>query len=181
MIVQVTNNIQVNTASNSYSNCHQFTRDVIVAISNTYREVMCPILTQYLNTAFPTALDTATLGGAYLNMIQRGEASLFNLADYHHVPDASLIIFVNVQGVAHSMIKIQNDTWIGANNLGSLSNVGANTYPIPLANTHPADVREYPNMTNRNYTHNTSGGWGPDNIMRSHHDDQYTMYFMQLV
>ena len=153
MIVQVTNNIQVNTASNSYNNCHQFTRDVIVALAQN--ALLHPQLQRYIVSLIyppspnPNQRDNAQYTLTYNAMITNNDAIQFDKVTNPQPLDGSLIIFVNRQAISHSMIYLGVDTWIGANNLGSLGVDNNTSVPHIQSTMTSMDVRIYHNMQNR--------------------------------
>jgi len=132
-------------------------------------------MTPYIAGLTATGTDIPAI---YLNMIADHQAQLFTLENYTNVPAGSLIIFY-VYRIQHSMIKIENDTWIGANNINSLGLDNA----LPSITTKLAGgntgIYSYSNMSLRTYKHATTGGWDKKN-MRSLTDDTYEMYYIPI-
>ena len=192
MIVTFGNNTQVVTANNIYDNCHQFTRDVIVALAQN--TLLRPRLQRYIVSLMypPSPNPNQPLNAQYTltynAMITNHDAIQFDHTDCQGVPANSLIIFVNQQTIAHSMIHLGNDTWVGANNLRSLGPRDSQAYPNPQAQTQAVDVHSYDFMFGRAYTRTIQGGWdrsaplaNPNfNDMTNVEGNSYRMYYVQL-
>ena len=192
MIVILKDNKFVHIA-NRYKNCHDFTRDIIVAASN--KEVLSTAMERYIQSIresitnpmnVPGIGDRDPIVSIFRNMITSGDAILFNSQSQSDIPGGSLIIFDSIQAnntvdIAHSMIKIKRNRWIGANNLNVLGKISIWKFLNWWYSKGKSGVVRYPFMSRRKHFPSRRGGWNRTGTMTSLGGCfQYKMYYIPI-
>lgn len=167
------NRYSVTLPADQYSNCHEFTLASIKALFQKYGGNVSVQINPFQGRLMAaSAIPTAGIASIYKDMVVNGNAVLFTQAGCAALPAASLVLFMDLGGsLQHSMLVKKTDTWIGANNVGSLGAINT-------------DVTLYPGMSTRAYTHAAMGGWLPGGGMASLFSggvQDYNMYSIPIV
>ncbi len=174
---------------------HDFTGDVIKKAYYDAKEFITPTIKEYIVGWFSILLGTfgnTEIARIFSIMINNRHAQPFDLISYmnNEVPAGSLIIFAtpaDLNGnriIQHSMIKVENDTWIGVDNLKNLGIL--NSIPIisETLTDNPTGVFSYPLMSLRTHIPPNApapaGGWGADSKMKSITGEPYEMFYMPI-
>lgn len=167
MELMLRENTCLNLQGDRFNNCHQFTMDFILSLFNSelYPQDLDP---QFMVTDLQTIYNNRKsmnegeegIRNLYYNMINNG-ATPFDKSDMNAViQSCSLIIFVGSKDhrIGHSMIALNSNEWIGANNICSLGPRGS----VKLSE----DIQGYTDMSERYFvggngveTSQVQGGW----------------------
>lgn len=124
------NDIQLNLEKDSFINCHEFTMDFILSLYNS-RLFIQKMNSQFIYEDMKTLYDdlygvtgkgVKGICDMYIDLIKKGAETFEKTNMNEKIQSCSLILFA-VSGkycVAHSMIALNPNEWIGANNISSL-------------------------------------------------------------
>ena len=148
--------IRIQLSQDEYTNCHQFTLETIQALVNNSFERLSETIGPYIKDIINTSsLDPNQLRTLYTRMSQDAQATILKQNNCANIDGIQLVLFMDLGGtLQHSMLIIQRNIWIGANNLFSL---GAGDEKIQV----------YYDMSNRTHVDGKRGGWNRDGFMSS--------------
>lgn len=164
--------ITIFKVNGDYQNCHEFTKDAILACC--YNGLISQNFAQFV-------ADLQGCQAQQISDIYNAQITLANHFDFNQAVYAAgfpnLIIFAEEgQGerfVKHSMIEIGEDIWLGANNGVTLG--------VPDNRQNLTGLSIYHNISNRRYQNGLITGWEPNtNQMRSYLGHDYKMYRIPL-
>ncbi len=166
----------INTDSNTYGNCHRFTRDVIMKLRDQ-GVYLGPggAFRQNFYDRLRRAMNVGDFMVAYGMLLQH--AARFDATNVGGLPTGGLVLFWSENRpeaphiLQHSMIVPYFNRWMGANN----------TYSIGIGGENPIDatgVSTYDNVHQRVFNPPQFGGW-QGNVFRSVTGDINDMYFVQ--
>lgn len=165
------------TVHENFTNCHQFTRAVLI---NLFLEQRIPCNNEILN--FIHELNSATNDTTGNITIYKRMKTSFTHEELTQnkclgLPSCCLILFWQGQDIQHSMLTLGDDSWIGANNRNSLGLVEGDA----LYKRNEVDgIITYSNMSQRKFEP-PIGGWNNDNKLVNRHGDPYELYVISLI
>lgn len=165
------------TVHNNFTNCHQFTRAVLI---NLFLEQRIPCNNEILNFIHELNLAADDMTGittVYQDMIELFAHEDLKQNECLHLPPCCLIVFKQGEIIQHSMLTLGEDYWIGANNRTSLGLADGDR----LNNKNEIDgIVTYLNMSQRKYEP-LIGGWNNDNELVNVYGDSYKLYVIPLI
>lgn len=157
------NVIRLNLKKDSFINCHQFTMDFILSLYNSglfVQEMNSQFIYEDMKTLYddlygPTGKNEDGIRNMYIDLIKKGAETFEKTNMNEKIQSCSLILFVDPGNgsVAHSMIALNPNEWIGANNISSLGPNGSRDLS--------GGISAYEDMSERCYSNGEQpqGGW----------------------